>query len=198
MELMPAAYRFLVRPRWFTKHYISDLLCDTFDFDNQFVLEFGCGVGSNSRMFHPRDYLGVDCDERRISYAARLCPRYHFCTVNGPHLPLADHTADAILIVSVLHHIPSGKLDGYLREFKRVLKTGGEVIVLEPYLDRRFRLHNVFMKWFDRGKYIRDEPGYLRLFENNGFLPRVVSRFSQLFFYRKILFRAGVESLPVA
>ena len=193
MELLPAAYSFFVRPKWFTKHFISSRLQTAFDFSERFVLEFGCGIGSNSCMFDPGNYLGVDIDVRRIRYAASRFPDYRFHDVDGPQIPIPDSSADVILIVSVLHHIPTDQIGRYLCEFRRVLRPCGEIVVLEPCLYQRSCLCNLMMKCLDRGKYLLDEYSYISLFEQNGFSARVINRFSQLMFYRKLLFKAYIR-----
>ena len=49
----------------------------TFDFVSEHyqkgnrVLDFGCGIGSNSKLFKPEDYIGVEVDESRVE-SARL------------------------------------------------------------------------------------------------------------------------------
>lgn len=190
MELRPDLYRFFIRPGWFTRRYISSAICGKFDFNDKFVLEFGSGVGTNSQVFHPSYYLGADCDGKRVSYASKLFPKYSFITIKGSLLPLQNNTVDYILIISVLHHIKTELIPDYLEEFRRVLKSSGAIIILEPYFIKRSGLNYLLMKCFDRGKYIQAEGDYIGLFENNRFKTDVVMRFTQLLIYKKILFCA--------
>lgn len=76
---------------------------------------------------------------------------------------------DYIFVVAVLHHIPDDQIKAYLSEFERILKPGGEVIVIEPYLGERTLFRNRFMKWYDDGEYIRNEEGYMNLFHAGRF-----------------------------
>ncbi len=190
MELMPAVYRFMIRPSWFTKHYIKPLMLKEFDFSNKFVLEFGCGVGTNSKMFRPHQYLGVDCDTKRIKYASRLFHHYDFATIDGPSIPLPNKAVDYVIIISVLHHIPTDFIPEYLEEFKRLLKDNGKVVIMEPCFHDHSDFCNTLMGFFDKGKYIKYENGYLSLFKNNGYSTSLLKTFSQLCLYRKILFSA--------
>jgi len=190
MELMPAVYRFIIRPSWFTKHYIKSSILNEFDFNDKFVLEFGCGVGTNSKMFRPHLYLGVDCDMKRVDYASRLFQEYNFATIDGPQIPLQDKAVDYVLIISVLHHIPTDLLADYLEEFRRLLKDDGTVVVMEPCFHERSDFCNTLMSFFDKGKYIQYENGYLSLFEKKAFKTCILKTFTQLCVYRKILFSA--------
>ncbi|MQA30636.1 MAG: methyltransferase domain-containing protein [Luteitalea sp.] len=47
-------------------------------------------------------------------------------------LPFRDRTASAILMLNVLHHLPDPR--AFFRECSRVLKTGGRVCLIEPYV----------------------------------------------------------------
>lgn len=190
MELMPAVYRFIIRPSWFTKHYIKSLIFNEFDFNNRFVLEFGSGVGTNSKMFRPHQYLGVDCDAKRVEYASHLFREYSFATICEPKIPLHDKTVDYVLIISVLHHIPTDLIPEYLDEFRRLLKDNGTIIIMEPCFHERSDFCNTLMGFFDKGKYIQYEDAYLSLFETNAYRTNMINRFSQLCLYKKILFSA--------
>jgi ubiquinone/menaquinone biosynthesis C-methylase UbiE len=142
-------------------------------------------------MFTPHQYLGVDCDKKRIEYASRFFHEYDFATISGPEIPLQDHTVDYVLIISVLHHIPTESIPEYLDEFRRLLKDDGTIVIMEPCFHDRSDFHNTLMGFFDKGKYIQYENGYLSLFENKAYQTNILKRFSQLCFYRKILFSAA-------
>ena len=54
----------------------------TFDFVNEHykrgmkVLDFGCGTGSNSRLFSPEDYIGSEVDSSRVESSGKKYPKY--------------------------------------------------------------------------------------------------------------------------
>lgn len=62
--LSPKYYHLIVRPNWFIKYYIKPNICNFFITENKKILDFGCGTGSNSQLFHPKDYIGIDCDKK--------------------------------------------------------------------------------------------------------------------------------------
>lgn len=190
MELSPRMYRLFVRPKWVTKLYIRDTLNNMFDFNEKIIMDFGCGTGSCSQMFAPENYIGADCDYRRVLYARHLYPEYSFRALEDGNLPVPDSSIDYIVIISVLHHIPTQELKQYLEEFRRVLKNGGSIIAMEPCYRYNSHLCNYFMSVFDKGKYIRNEKGYLDIFNNCKYETEVLKRYNQLLFYNKLFFTA--------
>ncbi|MFC4766142.1 class I SAM-dependent methyltransferase [Effusibacillus consociatus] len=190
MELSPKWYHWFVRPKWVTHRYIHNVIQDYFDFNGKTVIDFGCGVGSNSSMFAPASYLGLDCDSQRISYAQRLYPDYSFQVFDRNRVPVADNSVDYILIVAVLHHIPSEELHAYLQEFRRILKPYGKIIVMEPCLDLNSPVSNWFMTFFDKGHYIRNEDDYMKLFLRNEYQINRLKQFKKLLLYNELFFSA--------
>lgn len=197
MELSPRLYHWFVRPQWFTKLYINNtiksLLVD-FDFHDKIVLDFGCGIGSSSFMFNPNNYIGIDYDFKRIDYARHLYPNYKFKVLQGNILPFFNKCIDYILIIAVLHHISSQELSGYLQEFHRVLKPDGKIIVIEPCFFEKTHFNNWFMALFDKGKYIRSEYDYLRMFNNHYYEIETVKRLKKCFFYNELFFTVAPKS----
>jgi SAM-dependent methyltransferase len=159
------------------------------DIENKKILDFGSGVGAISNMFEPQNYLGIDSDTRRVHYARKLNPNYAFEVSKGNKLPVLDDSFDSIIIVAVLHHIPSEILTDYLEEFKRVLRLNGTVLVIEPCLFNNSYINNWFMGYFDKGEYIRTEDEYMNLFHDHGFKINLLSRYRKIF-YNEIFFAA--------
>lgn len=190
MELSPRLYHYLVRPKWLTTLYIDNIVKERFDLNNKKILDFGCGVGTCSSMFSPDNYLGVDPDSRRIDYARRLYPKHTFLVLKEKELPLENRSVDYILVIAVLHHIPSKELQEYLQEFRRILKPNGKVIVIEPCFLKGSPLRNRFMAFFDNGKHIRDINGYFSLFYDHGYGIDIMKIYRKLFFYNELYFCA--------
>jgi ubiquinone/menaquinone biosynthesis C-methylase UbiE len=191
MELSPVLYRRLIRPNWVVKRYISNILGDSFDFNNKKVLDFGCGIGTSSCLFDSDKYIGLDPDYRRIAYARRLYPNYRFYRLEGRFLPIPDHHVDYIFIVSVLHHITEEEAMEFLKEFRRILKHNGQILVMEPCFFSNSHISNRFMVLLDNGKYIRTMNGYMQLFVKLGYKIHVTKKYKQLIFYSKLFFVAS-------
>ncbi|CAM3599284.1 Methyltransferase type 11 domain-containing protein [Marinicrinis lubricantis] len=141
-------------------------------------------------MFNPMHYVGVDPDMERVHYARRLFPQYSFQALEPPHLPVEAHSVDYILIIAVLHHIRSEEISQYMKEFDRVLKPSGTIIVMEPCLCEQKPISSRFMKWFDKGEYIRNEEEYLHLFTSHQYDCTVLKKFNKCFLYHELFFSA--------
>lgn len=192
-ELSPRLYQWLVRPPWFTKRYVHDVIREYCSFENQVVLDFGAGIGSNCTLASSDKYIGVDPSPNRISRAILLNPAYRFQVLFGTHLPLMDTSIDRVLIVAVLHHIQTAQLADFLLEFRRVLRPAGQVIVLEPCLTNHVHPCNQFMTYFDKGKNIMTRDGYLDIFTENGYRTRVIREFKKIFLYNELFFVASPD-----
>lgn len=192
MELSPRLYHWIVRPKFFTNMFIHNVLKEHFDFTGKTVLDFGCGIGSCSKIFEPSHYLGLEIDHQRIKYAQHIYPDYRFELMNDKRLADLDHSIDNILIVAVLHHISSLELQRYLEKFKRILKPYGKILVIEPCLTSSTLISNKLMCLFDNGKYLRYEEEYLEPFRVNAFKTTVFKRYRR-HFYNELFFSAELQ-----
>lgn len=159
-----------------------------FQFEGQVVLDFGSGTGANCSIFHPHLYLGIDPDAERINYARRLYPSHKFLVFDGKVLPVENKSVDNLLIIAVLHHIPSDEITTYMKEFKRILKPTGSIIVMEPCLCKKKPICNWFMKWYDKGEHIRNEEQYIQLFRDHEYDCNIIKRFRKCFLYHELFF----------
>ncbi|GIQ68407.1 class I SAM-dependent methyltransferase [Xylanibacillus composti] len=194
LPIAPQWYHRFVRPKWFTQKYIHQHIRSNFNLHHQVVLDFGSGTGANCPMVHPSYYLGVDPDAKRIEYARKLYPQHTFQVFDRKTFPVEDNSVDCILIIAVLHHIPSQEIAAYMSEFVRILKPDGRMIVMEPCICKSKPICSWFMKKVDKGAYIRDEEGYLKLFPRHEFECSVLKRFHKCFLYHELFFSARRKS----
>src|ERR671915_2468903 len=109
--------------------------------DRTVVLDAGCGTGNYSdALLH---YVGrieaVDINAGMLEVATRKLAwagdRISFHSSRIEELPFEDATLDGVMINQVLHHLPDAAAQGFpahrrvFREFARVLKTGGILVV---------------------------------------------------------------------
>ncbi|MFC0273395.1 class I SAM-dependent methyltransferase [Metabacillus herbersteinensis] len=192
MELSPSLYHWLVRPKWSTNKYIHRHVKEHFELDNRVLLDFGAGIGSNCTLSKPSHYFGIDPDEKRVHYAKKVYPEYSFNVFTGDRIPLEDHSVDMILIIAVLHHIPCEQIKMYMKEFQRILTlNSGAIIVMEPCFTDQKSICNWYMATHDKGKYIRNEEGYLNLFNEYGFQSKVLKKYRKCYFYNEVFFYAS-------
>jgi ubiquinone/menaquinone biosynthesis C-methylase UbiE len=141
---------------------------------NKTVLEIGCGKGTGTRLikkyFHPDKTYGLDIDPKVIE-AAKLKTKDKdiiFTVGDAAKLDFKDKMFDAVFDFGVIYHISNWK--DSLREFKRVLKPGGLLILEELSIDTfEHSLGRLIRKFFDRPyktMYRRDE--FLEFLEKEG------------------------------
>jgi ubiquinone/menaquinone biosynthesis C-methylase UbiE len=118
------------------------------------VLDVGCGTGRFLNFFKqawPRlPALGIDMSEAYIAEARRhlkRCCWIDFIIANGEAIPLEDQSQDAVTSTFMFHELPSKVRRIIFREFSRVLKRGGRLVLVdslqmgdEPDYDGMLRL----------------------------------------------------------
>jgi SAM-dependent methyltransferase len=95
------------------------------------VLEAGCGTGYMSRWL-AAEYgwrmFPLDLDFAGLSYARREGVK-RLCQGDLTELPYREGSFDAVVSLDVLVHLPQGEEGRGLREFLRVLRPGGVLIL---------------------------------------------------------------------
>ena len=94
------------------------------------VIDLGCGGGLLSIPLLDRgaQVTGVDISPRSVSTASkRAAGRGRFLTADIRSVPLADASADIVLLADVLDHLPD--YPRAIAEAKRLLRPGGKLFV---------------------------------------------------------------------
>ena len=98
------------------------------------VLDIACGEGYGSGLLADvaRSVVGVDASEEVIQYAAKRYQRSNVRFKHGTcgHIPLPDASIDLIVSFETLEH--HNEHHEMMREFVRVLRSGGLVIISSP------------------------------------------------------------------
>ena len=107
------------------------------------ILEIGCGNGAGARLikkyFEPATIYANDIDPKMIKIAKEKVKddTIFFQVVDATKLPFEDAAFDAVFDFGTIHHIEDWRK--CLKELKRVLKSGGEVLLedhsIETYSD---------------------------------------------------------------
>lgn len=143
---------------------IADELVPWRDIGTRRFLDFGCGTGEFAPSFPQRSYVGVDLSAGYVRYAATL-HSHPFGVMDGRALAFGDGVFDAVLVVGVVHHLDDELARATIAQLHRVLKAGGEMLVLEDIPTRAaWNVPGKLMHWLDRGDAIRNDNDYQRLF----------------------------------
>lgn len=130
----------------------SDFLLKTLEFKNKHILDLGCGDGSLCRFLAKQqaEVIGVDSEMSTIEKAESF-PKVStelFLHARAEDLPFEKEKFDIVLIFNSFHHFEFKFHPNIFREIFRILKTGGELLVLEPLAEGSF---------FDLVKIVDDE-----------------------------------------
>ena len=105
----------------------------------QRVLDVGCGTGTLAtliKQLHPKvEVLGLDPDPKALARARgkaqSAAVSVQFDQGFGDELPYAGASFDRVFSSFMFHHLPAEEKGSTLREIRRVLKTGGELLMMD-------------------------------------------------------------------
>ena len=120
------------------------------------VLDLGCGAGRFTAALRDAgaDPIGVDLAEAALERARRNVPGAEFGASTDA---IPDASVDLVWCSEVIEHVPDTA--GLLSEARRVLKTGGRILITTPSHDLPRRVGTALLRWephFDPlGQHVR-------------------------------------------
>ena len=98
------------------------------------ILDIGCGSGALAATLQAEgaDVTGIDPNPAAIEAARNQAPTATFHQGTAETLPFQDEAFDAAIIVNALHHVPVDDMDRALAQARRVIRTAGVIVVIEP------------------------------------------------------------------
>lgn len=105
-------------------------------------LDLGCSQGVLSYYVRLRGGFWVSTDEDmpNLKEAKRILGS-NIVQLRGDRLPFQDHCFDIVLCLDYLEHVAAD--EKVLEEVSRVLKSGGEIILVTPHTGKFFLLHKL-------------------------------------------------------
>jgi SAM-dependent methyltransferase len=97
------------------------------------ILDIGSGIGLTdhhlSRFF--KNLHGIDVEEDVVKKAKSYNPGVKYRIYDGLNLPFDNDSLDMVFTINVMHHVPPGKWENFVKEMHRVVKPGGVSAVFE-------------------------------------------------------------------
>jgi ubiquinone/menaquinone biosynthesis C-methylase UbiE len=100
------------------------------------ILDVGCGTGVNLFLLHGRvrRMIGMDCasgalDRCRRRVEADKIENVELISGDATHLPSPDNSVDKVVCMSVLQYLDDSEVRTAMKEFARVLRSDGRVIL---------------------------------------------------------------------
>jgi ubiquinone/menaquinone biosynthesis C-methylase UbiE len=96
------------------------------------VLDVGCGDGARTLANLPAESVGLDISRRGLELAAARVPDARLVQGDMAALPVADRSVDAVTAYHAVFHVSRDDHSAVYREFARVLRPGGTLLVTLP------------------------------------------------------------------
>ncbi len=154
---------------WWRKKAVSSLNLPP----KSIVIDVATGTGdlAISLLRRKKDVLivGIDIAEEMLKRAlkkSRGYENYSIVKADGLKLPIKSEVADALMIAYGIRNMSTGTLKPILEEFRRVLKVGGLLLILEFSIPERIWLRRLYLFYFQRilpflgGLISRDKEAY--------------------------------------
>jgi len=96
------------------------------------VLDVGCGDGARTLANLPAGSVGLDVSRRGLELAAETVPEARLIQAGMRDIPLRADSVDAITAYHAVFHVPRADHPEVYREFARVLRPGGRLLMTLP------------------------------------------------------------------
>jgi len=113
---------------------LDDLLTRLADagVDDPRVLDVGCGDGARTLANLPTGSVGLDFSRVGLTLARETVPDARLLQADMTAVPLRDATVDAVTAYHAVFHVPRDDHPAVFREFARVLRPGGVLLMTLP------------------------------------------------------------------
>jgi len=187
------------RPDFFAEYKIKDVVTE-YSARHPYpaplrMLDFGAGVGASVpfiRQHLPQAHLVcLDVSAKCLDIGRSRFPgQVEFIRFDGTRIPMPDSSFNIVFAACVFHHIAQDEHVALLREFSRVLVTGGMAFVFEHNPFNPLTVHAVDTCPFDKNAHLIRAAVMRRRFAEAGFTGCTRYR---IFFPRMLSFLRPLE-----
>ncbi len=132
------AARYRTRNR-FARQRIANVLSLLPPLDGRVLVDIGCGMGTFTVEAARRGAraLGIDFAPEALPAAAAVARaegagQAWFARADAVRMPLRDQSADVVVAADITEHLDDATLRGVLGDVRRVLRSGGSLVVYTP------------------------------------------------------------------
>lgn len=134
------------RADWFEKTFD---LAQWFSNCNQ-ILDIGAGVCDITKRickYSNAKVVGIDIEDFRRK-GNRKNIQFDFCITDASNMPFKNSSFDCVTVFWTLHHISN--YNSVLKEIDRLLKNGGQLIILEDLVNDDFAFRGCLTRIYDK------------------------------------------------
>jgi len=133
------------------------------------LLDVGCGEGRVRRLLGDIEYVGVDLNRDYLDRAARHADSTtRFVAADVASLSeLGLGPFDVAMALGLHHHIDDDAVRGLIGDIASMLKPGSRYVTVDPVFSPASRTTARVLAALDRGRHVRDEVGYRRLYDDS-------------------------------
>ena len=144
---------------WRWRRYIANTLVFLRDWANitpsSVVVDVGCGTGELARLLLEKNphqvIIGFDISEKMLAHAKQKLKHFdqvRFEQASASALPIPDNAFEVVVSANAFHYFPEP--EKALAEIRRVLKPGGEIVILDWCKDFLVcRICDWVLRWID-------------------------------------------------
>ena len=153
----PKLYQLLVHKLLYPKELWDKLRGEVGE--NQSVFDLTAGYGYASRFLHPSNtYYGIDLNKRFVAYGRKKGINLELKSIFDP---AAYKSSDIIMVIDIIHHLPSDKLKELFNLVFQHAKQ--KVIVIDPAFVSIARKHGSLGKFLGWVFRLLDDDGITKI-----------------------------------
>lgn len=133
------------------------------------VLDLGCGTAKIFSAMNNVEYIGIDNNSKYIQTALKRHGQFgdFICADLNAEIVESLGTFDKILLLGVMHHLPSKDIQQLMALVPKLLKPHGALLTMDPALEKNQHPISRILVRLDRGRFVRSSDDYAALIKPN-------------------------------